>query len=104
MEKKEFLTKIKNLFEDCYVMVEKKNGDYANSEDPFRNFRASTHVGVNPDRAILVRLSDKIARISNLLDKEAEVEDEKIQDTIQDAINYLAILYLFLQDGKSKNS
>jgi hypothetical protein len=37
---------------------------------------------------------DKMTRIGNLLNKDqAQVKDESIFDTIQDAINYSAILY-----------
>ena len=47
-----------------------KNKDYAENDSPFKNFRMSEQVGVDPARAILVRISDKLSRISNLLDRE----------------------------------
>ena len=102
MKTEKFFEEFKILFDSCVVLAAKKNGDYATGDDAFRNFRASVSIGVSPERAILVRLSDKIARISNLLDKEAEVKDEKIEDTLKDSINYLAILYLYLKYGKTK--
>jgi len=88
----EFIQGIANTYVDCLNIVKKKNADYAVSSDPFLNFRNASVVGVSPERAILVRVMDKISRISNLIDKDADVKDETIEDTIHDAINYLAIL------------
>lgn len=90
--RQEFLTGIDRTFIECSQLVHKKNADYATSTDPFQNFRNASAVGVSPERAILVRIMDKISRISNLIDKEAQVKDETMEDTIHDAINYLAIL------------
>jgi hypothetical protein len=69
-----------------------KNQDYAGDKDPFKNFRYAEMVGVDVERAILVRMSDKLARISNCLDKEVQVKDETVNDTLSDLINYTAIL------------
>lgn len=92
MKTKDFLKHLKQTFNNCYLVAEQKNKDYANSDDPFKNFKMSEQVGVSPDRAILVRVSDKLSRISNLLDRKGVVSDERIEDTIDDMINYLAIL------------
>ena len=98
MTTKEFLREIEGTFDECYNLVLKKNKDYANQDDPFKNFKMSTQVGVEPARAILVRISDKLSRISNLLDRTNSVNDERIEDTIYDIINYSAILKAYLND------
>lgn len=87
-----FIESIEKTYADGVAIVRKKNADYATESDPFRNFRSAGVVGVPVDRAILVRTLDKMSRISNLLDKPPAVADEAIEDTILDAINYLAIL------------
>lgn len=69
-----------------------KNADYANSENPFRNFESTNIIGVDTKHGIMVRIMDKITRIANLLGKEPEVANEKITDSIEDCINYLSIL------------
>jgi hypothetical protein len=97
MNKEEFFKDLENTFGVCIRISEKKNADYAGDADPFKNFRMSEQVGVDPARAILVRISDKLSRISNLLDREAKVEDERLEDTICDMINYLAILKAFIK-------
>ena len=84
-------------FENCMQTAIRKNNDYGGSNNnPFANFENSTVAGVPVERGILVRLMDKMSRISTLLDKEAMVKDEAITDTIEDAINYLAILKSYI--------
>lgn len=88
---------IDKTFKDALVLLKKKSHDYAGTDDPFKNFRSSTVVGVEVERAILVRIMDKVNRISNLLDKDAQVASESVQDTIIDAICYFAILKAYLE-------
>jgi hypothetical protein len=92
-----FLNHIRETFSEGLELIKNKNADYADNEDPFKNFWMSEMVGVSPERAILVRISDKLARVSNLLDKEADVEDETIDDTILDCVNYFAILRALIE-------
>ena len=89
-------------FARCLAIARAKNADYAGSSDPFANFRRSEMVGVPVARGILVRLTDKLARISNLLDKPPAVADERLTNTIDDAISYLAILGAWLDTMKSE--
>lgn len=83
---------VKLTFDTCLEILSRKNKDYAKEKDAFANFRLSEMVGVGPERANLVRVADKLARISNLIDKKNEVSDETVEDTINDVINYMAIL------------
>lgn len=49
---------------------------------------------MTPDRAMLVRMSDKVARLANLFSgKEQQIKDESIRDTMRDLAGY-AILWL----------
>ena len=86
--------------EKALALVQRKTQDYATSYDPYKNFRMSESVGVSLERGILVRICDKISRISNLLDKESSVKDESIEDTLIDVMNYTNILLCYLQEKK----
>lgn len=99
---KEFIQQIETIYAQGIEIIKNKNHDYAEDSDPFKNFRYSELLGISIERAILVRIMDKIARISNLLDKEAKVKDEKIEDTLIDAINYLAILLTYIKLERKK--
>ena len=92
MNRTQFKEDIAHTFKECLSIVEKKNADYAQDADPFGNFNNALIAHVSVPQAILVRILDKITRIGNLLVREAVVKDETIEDSLQDAINYLAIL------------
>lgn len=97
-----FIGNIEETYKKGVELIKAKNHDYAGTDDPFKNFRSAGVVGISPDRAILVRVLDKLVRVSNLLDSEQKVADEKIEDTILDVINYMAILKAMLDDKQSK--
>jgi hypothetical protein len=75
-----------------------KNQDYASEEDPFANFRLCEVVGLcSTPAGVLVRLFDKLRRLSTFEALgEFAVSDEKVEDTVEDAINYL-IIYAYLR-------
>jgi hypothetical protein len=92
MNRESFFSFIEDSMNQGLEIIKKKNQDYAQGEDPFRNFRNCEAIGVPLARGILVRMMDKMSRIGNLLDNEAAVEDEKIDDTLLDLANYAHIL------------
>jgi hypothetical protein len=71
--------------------MKKKNADYSEN-GPFQNFRFCEGIGVSAEKGILVRLGDKISRLSTLLSRPAQVTDESFEDTICDILNYTVIL------------
>ena len=98
MNQKEFVKAIEATFGEAVSILRKKNTDYAVESDPWKNFRFAELVEVGVERAILVRMADKMARISNILGKEAQVKDESIMDTLVDLANYSAILKVYLEN------
>lgn len=97
---------LNRVFAKCVETADRKNADYTGgrkAEDPLYNFRKSEALGVPVHLGIAVRLSDKIARLEGLLEgHEAEVLDEGVLDTIEDAINYLGILHYAITEGGSR--
>jgi hypothetical protein len=87
-----------NLFKNNLEIMRAKNADYSGNVDDLKNFRLSAETAnISIQQGILVRLMDKMARIGNLLQKDPEVKSESINDTISDAVNYLAILNYSLE-------
>jgi len=103
MDRETFLQNIEKTYSDGVNLIKVKNADYANTDDPFQNFRNSTASGVILERGILVRVMDKITRIANLLDRPPMLAEERIVDSLLDAINYLAILKVYIEGDKSND-
>ncbi len=104
MTQPEFLQKLEEGYKHNVEISRKKNSDYAADGDAFKNFRASETFGVPVEVAILVRMSDKFARIGNLLNKNTpgEVKDESVADTLSDLANYAMILKVYIDHKNGK--
>jgi len=103
MNQKEYVEEFKKYTDKMVAITTAKNKDYSEGADAFKNFRQCESLGIcRGDKGILVRMSDKMTRISNLLDKEAMVADEKIEDTLIDLAVYSIILSIYLKEQRDK--
>jgi hypothetical protein len=95
----------KKICGDALELMRKKNHDYSgkSGKEPFANFTRSEAMGITTtEKGILVRLLDKISRLSSFCDSgEFKVDDEKLEDTIIDAINYNILLYAYIMSKKN---
>lgn len=99
MTTKDYNNRLARHFQECLTISQAKNADYADLNNPFKNFILSAQVANLPvAKGMIIRIMDKMTRISNLLARENVVKDEKIEDTIKDAINYLNILLVYLDN------
>ena len=94
MQREALLEVANNTFNTCLSTMDRKNSDYAKDvDDALRNFKAVEFFHLTDiSTGIAVRLCDKWIRVCNLLHADATVAEEKIEDTINDMINYLVIL------------
>lgn len=95
MDKTQYFEALEKTFRNGLNLMKLKNADYAGQRDPFKNFRLCEQLGVSLEQGILVRMSDKLARVANLLKNEASVSDESVRDTLIDLMNYSAILLVW---------
>jgi hypothetical protein len=78
-----------------------KNTDYADSEDPFQNFRNVEQLGLcSVEVGILTRMSDKLQRVCNLQKRDPQVADESASDTLRDLSIYAKILRIYIKQKK----
>ncbi len=91
----------------CREVMEKKNHDYTSgSGDPFANFRSSElMVGVEAEKGILLRTSDKMQRMRTYIEKgKLAVEGEGVFDAIDDTINYMILLKAMIKERQIEKS
>ena len=100
MKRDEFLVFDKKLSELSHNLMKKKNDDYANSDYAFANFKHSEIATVPMSLGVIVRMSDKLARIANLINKggKGSVSTESLMDNIMDIKNYAGLLAGILVD------
>lgn len=81
----------------------RKNAGYSgDSVDRWANFRLSNSLGVSPFLGVLVRMSDKWIRITNLSkNNNFDMVNESLRDTLMDLAAY-ALIAICLLDEKQK--
>ena len=87
-------------------ILSSKNNDYASSQDAFSNFKFISLVsGIPVEKTFLQFIAVKLARLMELMNKDKEVKNESIDDTLIDMANYVELLYLYRKDyAKNANS
>lgn len=106
MNSDDALSQHSELFDKALELLQRKRKDYSVGDDPFRNFRGSANWGVEPWKGAAIRLNDKLVRFRNLAENGGQglVQDESIQDTIIDILNYTVIMYQLWQETQVKVS
>jgi hypothetical protein len=96
-DEEQFFTLLYQFAQIGLATARAKNKDYAGNGDPFANFRNSEAVGVSTARGMLVRMMDKVARISNLITRPPAVANESLLDTCVDLAMYALILAAYIK-------
>lgn len=96
--KEQYLESLSNTFAEALMTVEGKVEDYAEESDSFSNFRfAALAAGVTVEQVLLVLLGIKLARLKTLIVSDREPNNESIEDTLVDSVNYNGILKSYLE-------
>ena len=102
MDRNELLDFHIKVCEDARNLMNLKNRDYAGNggTEPFANFTRCEAMGVcETEAGILVRVIDKISRMSSFLESgKMHVEDESFYDAMIDVVNYMVLLGAYVQD------
>lgn len=85
------------IFDKCIEILDAKGRDYSGTEDAMSNFKDFGWKG------IVVRLGDKYHRLKNLTKAEAAVDNESVEDTLYDNINYSALALVMKAIETSEN-
>ena len=100
------------LTSEARGLIKIKGMDYTRTQqlqgDTLFNMKVSKLLGITDTttQGVLTRLGDKFMRLISLTkdpNAEAAVKDEKVEDTIKDAINYLVYLYVLWLEERDGN-
>jgi hypothetical protein len=85
---------IPEIFKKCNKLTMSKRHDYTSSTDNHENFKRSAELSSwfenEQDKSYVILIGTKLARLSALLDNK-EPNNESIEDTFMDLINYCAL-------------
>jgi hypothetical protein len=85
--------------------MRKKNNDYCGGEgsSPFHNFNGSRQLGIDPVKGILMRMMDKMQRVSTFCDMgRLAVVEESVDDALEDIINYCILAKGMIHERREK--
>lgn len=83
-----------DLCDQLKEMHRKKSSDYGSADDPLANIRnGAEFVGIEPWRAAMVRLSDKVTRLATYC-RTGSLTFEGVEDTLFDLASYSLLTLL----------
>lgn len=89
--------RLKDLVWEMLNLHAKKQNDYGQQDDPFANLRSSKDFGVEPYRAALIRMNDKVTRLKRLA-QGFELMNESGEDSLLDISLYALITLILLKE------
>jgi len=100
MTRDELIVLHEDLCFDARELMRKKNQDYSGATGGvFANFKACEYLGVDPITGILMRITDKLSRISSFVERgELNVKSESANDSLIDIVNYAILISGMLQE------
>ena len=96
---KKYIEWFKNVTFQMLKITEAKNKDYSWEDYAFKNFELIEELTwwkISTAEWLLVRITDKITRVANLIHNNPAVCNESITDTLLDCANYCIILDIYL--------
>jgi len=101
MKQQDYFAAFEKENQEELELTKRKNSDYADDANAFANFEIIHHLScgrITPEQGFVVRMSDKMQRIANLIARENQVPDEKITDTLRDLSVYSKLLRIYLMN------
>lgn len=89
------------LCDSAAKLMVTKNRDYSDGDDRWRNFRGSETFGVPTVVGMLIRMQDKLSRISTFARRgDLAVKTESVTDSLVDLINYAVLIGALIAEEK----
>jgi hypothetical protein len=89
-----------DLCDQLKEMHRRKSSDYGSADDPLANIRnGAEFVGIEPWRAAMVRLSDKVTRLATYC-RTGSLTFEGVEDTLFDLASYALLTLLTHREAR----
>lgn len=90
------------ILKEMEDLHDRKNNNYASDSDPLSNLKECAKFGVRPTLGTMVRMSDKWARLIQLMSGKPDLVGESIIDTARDLTVYLILFIILLEEENGK--
>ena len=91
-------TEFLRILDEIKALHVAKSQDYGSDKDPLANIRAGAElIGIDPWKACLIRIADKITRLKTFCEKGSVVFDG-LDDTLKDLSAYAALALVFYRE------
>lgn len=97
-EQQEIFQKMVNVEKE---LLDKKGHEYAADHDALANFKSKIEIGVSPLQVAMIFMDKHYSSIKSYVKLGHELSDESIEGRIHDMRNYLALLYMLVQEHKA---
>ena len=91
------------LIKELVDLHDRKNQNYAETNEPLSNFRLSGQFNIPPHLGVLVRMSDKWSRLVQLANDKPDLVGESLIDTVKDLAIYSLIFIILYEEHKAKD-
>lgn len=86
---------VEQLLDECKKITKSKQADYTTGQDRFENFSRCAEVStwfLQPiDKVYVTLVTVKLARLASLLGRDKTPNNESIEDSFKDLVNYCAL-------------
>jgi len=87
-----YQNKVREFLDESYSHLLRKSPDYEDHNHPFRTFRLSRDLHIDPWKGCLLRLGDKLSLLYTFVrDGTYSAHDEDIRETMMDIVVYSAL-------------
>lgn len=95
--------KFYQILEEMKELHSRKNHDYAGTDDPLKNLKASERIGINPFIGVMIRLQDKWSRLESFMKNgNFMVKGEGVKDTLMDNAVYSILAIILYEEQENK--
>lgn len=103
MHRFEFQKRAEKTLKNTLNLLLNKSRDYAPETDVYNGMMTCERLGIcTLEKGILVRMTDKIGRLSNLIDGIKTVHNESTLDTVRDILGYACLLHVYMEKNNEE--